>query len=623
MRKKENYVIYLLTLLSLLLASYLWNKISLPYANPEEIIGYYSFFKYNQFNDTIRYIIFITIPLATFFFLFISLKKYECISFKKVFSNSAIKIPKRNFFLNSIFFLFIFILGIKFLSADFPNFTLDVFHEGQLLSGAYNFHITKELWKSTYVISGLFMDILNANLSWFFAGEESIGAYRFYIFFLQLLTSIAFLILSYYISKAFNYEKDEETVLFLILATVSLSLINTSAIVFRDLPLALLLIFCLIILKSYNKNQIVCLVLGFLTIISLLWSLDRGVYFNAALICFIIILYIKRKNSQIAFILSGALLGWLLFYFIIGKEEFSAFINHSFTVLKYMDLQHGVIHPTPFSDEPNASRATKNLLIIIANGIFIVSALLNRQNKIPRETKLFLVILFILALLFYKSGLSRSDGSHLKQAFSFHIILFSLFIYFYLLEFYKKNLNNKKFKFLLEKYLILLLAVIFILQNNINFYNLRYVVNFKERYINFINLDNNYFLINDDRQVVDRLKSLTKNENCFQLFNYHTAFTYLIEKKSCTKFSHIFNLGPKNHQFDFIDEIKQANPKYILYEREDDIEKIENNSKKTNFTRYSFIRPSVKFPYINKYILENYILLEKINNWIILYKPNT
>ena len=148
-------------------------------------------------------------------------------------------------------------------------------------------------------------------------------------------------------------------------------------------------------------------------------------------------------------------------------------------------------------------------------------------------------------------------------------------------------------------------------------------MNFKERYINFINLDNNYFLINDDRQVVDRLKSLTKNENCFQLFNYHTAFTYLIEKKSCTKFSHIFNLGPKNHQFDFIDEIKQTNPKYILYEREDDIEKIENNSKKTNFTRYSFIRPSVKFPYINKYILENYILLEKINNWIILYKPNT
>ena len=36
-------------------------------------------------------------------------------------------------------------------------------------------------------------------------------AINFPIFFLQLLTSIAFLILSYNISKAFNYEKDEET----------------------------------------------------------------------------------------------------------------------------------------------------------------------------------------------------------------------------------------------------------------------------------------------------------------------------------------------------------------------------------------------------------------------------
>ena len=78
----------------------------------------------------------------------------------------------------------VFILTIKFLSTDFPNFKLDIFHEGQLLSGAYNFHVTNELWKGTYVISGLFMDILNANIAWFFAGEESIGAYRFYIFLL-------------------------------------------------------------------------------------------------------------------------------------------------------------------------------------------------------------------------------------------------------------------------------------------------------------------------------------------------------------------------------------------------------------------------------------------------------
>ena len=113
------------------------------------------------------------------------------------------------------------------------------------------------------------MDVLNANLAWFFTGEESIGAYRFYIFFLESLTSIVFLILSYNISKAFNYEKNKETLLFLVLATTSLLLINNGTLIFRDLPLALFLIFCLTILKSYKKNRIICLSLGPLSLISL------------------------------------------------------------------------------------------------------------------------------------------------------------------------------------------------------------------------------------------------------------------------------------------------------------------------------------------------------------------
>ena len=623
MQKKENYAIYFLTILSIFLGSYCWNKINLPYSNSQEVISYYSTFEHNQFNDTLRYIIFVTIPLITFFLLFIIFKKDECLTFKKIFINSTIKTTKKNKFLTFTLYFLIFILIIKFLSTDFPNFKLDVFHEGQLLSGAYNFHVTNELWKGTYVISGLFMDILNANIAWFFAGEESIGAYRFYIFFLQSLTSIVFLILSYNIAKAFDYEKDEETLLFLILSTVSLSLINNATIVFRDLPLALFLIFCLIILRSHNKNQIACLSLALLSILSLLWSLDRGVYFNATLIFFIAILYIKEKNFQIFYILLGIFLGWLIFYFIVGKDEFVAFINHSFTVLKYMDFEHGIIYPTPFSDETNASRATKNLLIIIINGIFVISTLLHNKNKIHNGTKLFLGILFVLAFLFYKSGLSRSDGPHLRQAFSFHVILLSIFLYYYLLNFYKKNFKNIKFKYLLEKYLIVLLILIFFLQNNINPYNLNNISIFKERYVNFVNLDNNYFLIDEDIEILNRMKTLTKNEECFQSFNYHTAFSYLLKKKSCTKFSHIFNLGPKKHQYDFIDEIKQANPKYILNGKVDEnISANENGNKKNAFIRYSFINANKKFPYIAKYISENYVLLEDFNNWKILYKPN-
>lgn len=616
MLKKENYAIYFLTILSIFLCTFFWDKISLPYSNSEEVLGYYSFFKHNEFNDTLRYVIFITVPLITFFLLFIVLKKDQCLSFNKIFANPAIKIPKSNFYLNFILLFLIIILTIKFFIGDFPDFKLDAFHEGQLLSGAYNFYITNEMWKSTYVISGLFMDILNANLAWFFAGEETIGAYRFYIYFLQFLTSILFLILSFNIAKAFNYEKDEEILLFLILAVISLSLINNATILFRDIPLALFLIFCLSILKSHNKNYTICVLLSFLSIFSLLWSLDRGVYLNATLICFIFILYFKGKNLQIFYIVSGIFVGWLIFYFIIGKEEFLAFITHSFTVLKYMDLEHGIIYPTPFSNEENAVRATKNLLVIIVNGIFVISTLFNKKNSIPKETKLFLGILFVLGFLFYKSGLSRSDGSHMRQALTFQIILFSIFLYYYLLDFYKKNFKNVKFKYFLEKYFIILLTLIFFLQNSIYPNSLKNITNFKERYVNFINLDNNYFLINEEKKILDRLKFLIKNEECFQVFNYHTAFSYLLKKRSCTKFSHIFNLGPKKHQYDFISEIRKTNPKYILNGKAEN-----DQSEKNEFIRYSFISAEKKFPYVAQYISENYVILENFNNWLILHKP--
>ena len=105
-------------------------------------MGYYSFFKHNEFNDTLRYVIFISVPLITFFLLFIVLKKDQCLNFKKIFINPAIKMPKRNFYLNFILLFLIIILTIKFFIGDFPDFKLDAFHEGQLLSGAYNFYIT-------------------------------------------------------------------------------------------------------------------------------------------------------------------------------------------------------------------------------------------------------------------------------------------------------------------------------------------------------------------------------------------------------------------------------------------------------------------------------------------------
>ena len=54
--------------ISISLIVILWDKISLPYSNKYEVVGVYSENNHHQFNDTLRFIIFISLPLLVYLF---------------------------------------------------------------------------------------------------------------------------------------------------------------------------------------------------------------------------------------------------------------------------------------------------------------------------------------------------------------------------------------------------------------------------------------------------------------------------------------------------------------------------------------------------------------------------
>ena len=110
------------------------------------------------------------------------------------------------------------------------------------------------------------------------------------------------------------------------------------------------------------------------------------------------------------------------------------------------------------------------------------------------------------------------------------------------------------------------------------------------------------------------LKELTDYEKCFQVFSYETAITYYLNKPSCTKFYHIFNLGPKKNQFLFIEELKKIKPKFILVGG--NYEKVGNMKGRNNIE----LSAKDRFPYINQFIIENYKIFKEIDNWKILIK---
>ena len=70
-----NLKIYTILFLSILISTFLWSKINLPYSNTHNVEGIYASLEYSAHNDVVRYIFFIGFPILTFFFIFVSFQK--------------------------------------------------------------------------------------------------------------------------------------------------------------------------------------------------------------------------------------------------------------------------------------------------------------------------------------------------------------------------------------------------------------------------------------------------------------------------------------------------------------------------------------------------------------------
>ena len=72
---KQNFFYPLLGLIiSIIFCVSIWDLISLKYTNYHEIIGEYSLKSHHNLNDTLRFIVFITIPILVFFTIFLNMK---------------------------------------------------------------------------------------------------------------------------------------------------------------------------------------------------------------------------------------------------------------------------------------------------------------------------------------------------------------------------------------------------------------------------------------------------------------------------------------------------------------------------------------------------------------------
>ena len=600
------------TIFAIFFGWFLWDYINFEFKNPNEIIGYYSIFKHSPLNDNLRYIFFVGFPILTYLLFFLNFNKKNLLNFKEIFLIEDEK--KTNEKISKFFIFGFFIIQIIFfISSEFNYNKIDIFHEGQALSGALNFKLKDQLWEGSFIITSIFVDVLSANISWKLFGVQSISSYRYFIEILDLITALSIIIFICQLTNELSLNKNLKTFFFIFFSFFIISLLDNNTFSYRELPLFIFLFTILQIIKSNKFTILSFFLLGFIPIWGIIWSLDRGIFIIAGYIPFLFILLTNKKFIELLIILLLVILSIIIFYLIIGNKEFFLFISNSTDILISSDMLNGIIHPAPFSNDAGSSRATKNLLFMIITGIILINYNFNKKKNLNKNLVIFLSIFYFVSLIFYKIGVTRSDGGHLKQGISLcSLILIFLIVYnfTYFLKLKIPIIQNKTmFLKLLNVVIFLVLFLINLPENSLK--NIKY---YKQNLSEYMLVEDKFYLTDKENSLIKEIRNLTKNENCFQVFSYETAITYYLNKQSCTKFHHVFNLGPKKNQFLFIDELKKTKPKFILIGG--NYERIGNMKGRTNVE----LSAKDRFPYINRFIMKNYKLFKKIDNWKILIK---
>jgi hypothetical protein len=598
-KKKKLFLLFCIVL-SILFCTYVWDLISIDFGK-NQIVGEYFEKKHNALNDPLRYFFFIVFPLTVYFL-------FQIFFEKKKINFEHIKVKNFGFEKNNklkiINFYIIFILIFEFFSINFPVNLIDIFHEGQKLSAAFKSSMDGKLWSGSFVTTGIINETLGTKLIWKIFNHQSIGLMRYLEIIYILIFKISLIYLFYLIINNIFFSLYGKIAFFLTTSIISFFLIDYNlstgdSFSYRDLPTVFFLIIFFKYLSNMGKFYFPLLLIGFLSVTSFFWSIDRALIVNFLIIFMYINMLLNKRYAHIATITLSIIFFWVFYYYYLGFE-FNYFLNNTLSVLSNQNYIHGIIHPTPFSNMDNSSRATKSLLLIILSLLISSSFFFSEKKKYNNFFKLVLITLSFAGFCSYLYALSRSDGGHIKQTTGVLVIFFSLFIFYHLIRYLEKFILYKKFNISFLHFSSLILIILFFFIPKINIKN---TIEYSKRLKQFVYLEDESFLTKNQNEFVNIIQPLTKKYKCLQLFTYDAALIYLLKIPNCSIYYFTYSLGSINEQNKLINTMKEIN--LIIYSGQTD-----------NWGT----SPQIKLPLVDNYINSNFLNNIKILNWEVKVK---
>jgi hypothetical protein len=602
--QKKTIFLYSIIVFTIIFVAKFWGFIKLPYNDPL-IIGTYSTNEFNATNDILRYLIFILLPVFIFlsFNIFFEKKDIKKIIFE--LGTISGNIYKNNFAIKCSLVIILLFLILEFLSVNFSLHTLDFLHEGQVLSSAYKSLLDNSLWSGSYVTVGIFYETLSSKFIWSIFDFQSIGLSRYPPIFFTLVLKFLFIILLFKITKFLDLNIFYKNIFFIINSYISLSFLDydipsVDIISYREIPIILTSILFIDYLQSIKWKKYILVLLGFIAVVSMYWSIDRGLVCNLLILSIMFFLILTKRYNDLIILFLSVIFFYILSFLILG-EEFHYFISNTTSIIKEMNYIHGLIHPEPFSNELNSSRATKTLISIIIILIISLNLFFKANKSFSIEFKTFLLFLSIVSFLSYIYALGRSDGPHIKHVFAHQLFFFSIYLIYIFLRFIE-NINKFNFLLKLKNIILFSLLVIFLFSLNLNIKN---ILDYPDRFNEYIKLPDQKFLNESDANAINKIKPIVDQYDCIQLFSNDAALLYLLKKKNCTKYYFIWSVGSSNNQKKLVSDLK--NTKLII-------------SKGTPFVWDLAV--SQKLPIVDNYIDQNFYIDQKIKDWEILKIKN-
>tara|TARA_A100000164_G_scaffold339664_1_gene334896 strand:+ start:4830 stop:6650 length:1821 start_codon:yes stop_codon:yes gene_type:complete len=600
---KTKITAFLIIFLSIIVSFIFWENIHLKPSNNiiENFEGtIYIENNYSHWNETLRYIIFISFP-SILYLLYLKISNNFYLPFSHKFLNSNKSLKKKSNV--SLFFIVLFLFFLNTLFFKIPSHSLDTLHEGMWLTAGQNFFYYDSFWNNSFITVGWAHEFLIPILSNILFGELSIGGTRFIFIFYQLLNQILLLILAYQLIYYQKFNLDIKNFIFLIFVFVILFLTNFYSPVFsyREIPLILFIISIWNVLNN-NKIFINLVFIGLLSSISIYWGLDRGAFLNFALIFFCLFLFYNGEFKNFITTAISIFFGWIFFYIIFGHEEFLNFLKNSIWIYTNIEYIYGIIHPTPFGQGENSSRAGKNLILILLISFLTIFYSLSRNKKFSNNNKIILIILFVISVISYKTALGRSDGPHLKGAMGWCYFSLTFICLINFSIFLKKN-NAKKDNF---KYLYLIaVSVIFIFISKIILFDGKVFNEKKLVLISHFNKNDSFYYYENNKLDYKNLKTILRNEKCINNMSYDAALPFILSKPTCNKFYFPYSMGGKEIQREYVGLLKNSNSDKIIIKKNDGY--IKNS-------------PGKLMKIVFEYLEKNYIIYREVGDYLILQR---